>query len=233
MKKQIGAEQRLLELGRKALSRGGIRGLGVRQLCEEAGVSPGTFTSFFGTKRVFADRLLALWYDELKSAVGVHCDHQGTAYERLHAELCAVVRFAGQNGGFLLQLLQDIAAGEASARALIPVAEVNHLSWLQQAIRDAQAEGEIVPGEPRDLLLYLIGAVNMPVAISQLMKNSGENDKFRQMLAAPGSIQDSELPAEEDKLRQLFAQSATEKAALQRLEWALTGIRTRKEGGAA
>ncbi len=211
MKKQIGAEQRLLELGRKALSRGGIRGLGVRQLCEEAGVSPGTFTSFFGTKRAFADRLLALWYDELKSVVGGHREHQGTAYERLHAQLCAVIRFASSNGGILLQLFQDIAAGEASAQALLPVAEVNHLNWLQQAIRDAQAEGEIVPGEPRDLLVYLISAVNMPVAVSHLMQN----------------------PKGGDRLRQLLGQSATEEAALQRLEWALSGIRTKKEGGVA
>ncbi len=210
MKKQIGAEQRLLELGRKALCRSGIRGLRVRRLCEEAEVSPGTFTGFFGTKRAFADRLLSIWYDELKEAVGVHREHQGTAYERLHAELCAVIRFACSNGGIFLQLFQDIAAGEASAQALLPVAEANHLSWLQQAIRDAQNEGEIVAGEPRDLLVYLISAVNMPVAISQLIQNSGGCDKLSRMLG----------------------QSATEDAALQRLEWALSGIRVKKEGGA-
>ncbi len=197
----------MLELGREALARGGIRGLRVRRICEEAGVSPGTFTSFFGTKRAFADRLLELWYEELKAAICVHFEQGGTAFERLRAELLAALSFAAANAGILLQLVQDIGAGEASARALVPVAQLNHLSWLRQAILEAQQEGSIIPGDPWDLLIYIIGAVNMPVAISRLVNVA--------------------------VMEGLMQHSVSEEACRQRLDWALAGIRARQEGGAA
>ncbi len=207
MDKSIGAEQRLLALGREALARGGIRGLRVRRLCEEAGVSPGSFTSFFGTKKNFADRLLAMWYEELKSAMSPHRVRQGTAFERLRAELKAALRFAGANAGILLQLVQDIGAGEASARALVPVAQLNHLRWLREDITEAQDEGDIIPGEPWELLIYIIGAVNMPIAISRLVN----------------------VPM----VQGLMAQCVSEESAMQRLDWALAGLRPQKEGGVA
>ncbi len=205
MEKPIGAEQRLLELGREALARGGIRGLRVRRLCEEAGVSPGTFTSYFRTKRVFADRLLELWYEELKSAVSAQRVQGGSAFERLRAELMAALHFAAANVGILLQIAQDIGAGEASARALVPLAQLNHIAWLRQDIREAQAEGDIIPGEPWDLLIYIIGAVNMPIAVSRMVN----------------------VPA----LQGFLAPSVSEEACRQRLDWALEGIRVK--GGAA
>ncbi len=205
MEKPIGAEQRLLELGREALARGGIRGIRVRRLCEEAGVSPGTFTSFFGTKRAFADRLLELWYEELKNAMSPHRQQAGSAFERLRAELKAALRFAGANAGILLQLVQDIAAGEASAKALVPVAQLNHLRWLREDMMEAQAAGDIIPGEPWELLIYIIGAVNMPIAISRLVN----------------------VPM----VQGLMAQCVSEESAMQRLDWALAGIRGK--GGAA
>ncbi len=208
MDKSTGAEQRLLELGRAALARGGIRGLRVRRLCEEAGVSPGTFTSFFRTKRAFADRLLEQWYGELKVAMSPHREREGTAFERLRAELLAALNFAAANAGILLQLVQDISAGEASARALVPVAQLNHLSWLRQAITEAQSEGSIIEGEPWDLLIYIIGAVNMPVAISRLVSVS--------------------------VMQGLMQHSISEEACRQRLDWALAGIRRQpQKGGAA
>ncbi len=205
MEKSIGAEQRLLELGREALARGGIRGLRVRRLCEEAGVSPGTFTSFFGTKRAFADRLLEQWYEELKSAISAQREQGGTAYERLRAELKAGLRFAAANVGILLQIAQDIGAGEASARALVPLAQLNHLAWLRQDILDAQTEGDIISGDPWDLLIYIIGAVNMPIAVSRLVNMSS--------------------------MQGVLARSISDEACLQRLDWALEGIRVK--GGAA
>ncbi len=205
MEKSIGAEQRLLELGRDALARGGIRGLRVRRLCEEAGVSPGTFTSFFGTKQAFAERLLELWYEELKSAISAQREQGGTAFERLRAELKAALRFAASNAGILLQLAQDIGVGEASARALVPLAQLNHLAWLRQDILEAQAEGDIIREDPWKLLIYIIGAVNMPVAVSRLVN----------------------LPA----MQGFLAHVVSEEACMQRLDWALEGIRVK--GGAA
>ncbi len=175
----------------------------VRRLCEEAGVSPGTFTSFFGTKQAFAERLLTQWYEELKAAiVPPQGPRGGTAYERLREKLAAALRFARENAAILLQLMQDIAAGEASARALVPVAQLNHLNWLQHAIAEAQAEGSIIAGEPRDLLVYIIGAVNMPVALMGLMA----------------------LP--EGGLRPFLEHCVSEEQCLQRLDWALAGIRS-------
>ncbi len=211
MEKSVGAEQRLLELGREALARGGIRGMKVRRLCEEAGVSPGTFTSFFGTKKNFTYRLLEQWYGELKAAMSPHREQGGSAFERLRAELLAALRFAAANSGILLQLVQDIGAGETSARALVPVAQLNHLSWLRQAIVDAQAEGSIIPGDPADLLIYIIGAVNMPVAISRLVN----------------------LPTDDGRLQGLLTHSVSAEACEQRLDWALAGLRPQQEGGEA
>ncbi len=216
MSKEKGAEQRLLELGRVALERDGIRGLRVRRLCAEAGVSPGTFTAFFKTKRAFADRLLNDWYETLKAAIGPHREAEGGPYERLRAELTAVVRFAYHDIGVVRQLIQDVGAGEASVQALIRVAKINHVEWLQQAVRDAQAAGCIVSGSPWKLLAYVFGAANMPLIISNSLNTP-------QVCGARGG----KLPLSED-LRTLLEEIGSLDSALQRMEWALNGITLKK-----
>ncbi len=227
MNKEKGAEQKLLELGMAELERGGIRGLRVRRLCAAANVSPGTFTAFFKTKRAFADRLLEQWYGTLKAAIGPHRKTPGSAWERLRAELEATVRFAWNNLGVLLQLAQDVGAGEASVHALVRVARLNHVEWLHQAIRDAQKDGCIVPGHPWHLLAYMFGAANMPLFIFHTLNAP---HAFGASSSAERGGGHSE--ALQGLFAEIFAEIDGLGSALRRMEWALAGITLRKGGKA-
>lgn len=201
------AEDKLLELGMHWLRRGGVRGLSVRGICAEAGVSPGTFTSYFKTLREFADRLLEQWYEPLKEEVERHRSDGGNAYERLRSELQASSHFFHKNAAVMMQLIIDASKSQESVQDLLHAARLSHMSWLNEAIAEAQAEGYIVKEPVERVMLYLFGAINFPCLLYQLMPEQG-------------------LP-KDAAFFQVMGGAADEKSALQRLDWALQGIRVK------
>lgn len=202
------AEDELLEIGRKWLQRGGVRGLSVRGICAEAGVSPGTFTTHFRTLGEFADRLLAEWYEPLKAAVASRRRAGGNALERLRAELHASAHFFHENAAVMMQLIIDASRSQENVQRLLHAARLTHMSWLSEAIADAQREGYIVREPVERVMLYLFGAINFPCLLYQLMPEEG-------------------LP-EDAGFFQVMEGAADEKSALQRLDWALQGIMINK-----
>lgn len=199
------AEDKLLALGLQKFKTVGVRGLKLRRLCAEAGVSPGTFTTHFKTMRQYTDRLLALWYEPLCEAMQKQrALPEKDALARLRGILQETARFFQRNAGEVFQFIMDISAGEPSALNLAHVARFHHILWLKEAIAEAQEAGQIVTAPVEQVLFYLFGGVNFATLAYHVFSPE----------ALPGGRE----------LCGVMAQLADDEAIMQRLEWTLSGI---------
>lgn len=197
------AREKLKRIGRAWLTRGGIRNIKLRQICEEAGVSPGTFTAHFRTLGNFNEILLREWYEPLRESVEHQSHARGNSLEVLKAELRAAIQFICRNSGVLVQLYMDAAMGEKTVFALFRQTKLTHVAHLRNAIRQAMKDGYLIAGDGDAILFYLVGAIGLPIIVFQLM-----NDKL------PPDI----------RLVENLKNTADEAATIQRMEWALKGI---------
>ena len=201
---KVDAKEKLKRIGQAWLSRGGIRSLKIRPICEEAGVSPGTFTSHYRTLREFKEIILSEWYEPLRESVERESLAHGSSLEVLKAELRASIGFICRNSAVLVQLYMDAAAGEKSVIALFQETRLTHLAHLRRAVIQASKDGYLLAADGDALLSYLMGAIGLPIIVFQSM-----NGKLPQ----------------EIKLLERLKHSAGEVATLERMEWAINGIR--------
>ena len=108
----------------------------------------------------------------------------------------------------MMQLIIDASRSQENVQHLLHAARLTHMSWLSEAIADAQREGYIVKEPVERVMLYLFGAINFPCLLYQLMPEEG-------------------LPKDAAFFR-VMEGAADEKSALQRLDWALQGIMIKK-----
>ena len=201
---KVDAKEKLKRIGQVWLSRGGIRSLKIRPICEEAGVSPGTFTSHYRTLREFKEIILSEWYEPLRESVERESLAHGSSLEVLKAELRASIGFICRNSAVLVQLYMDAAAGEKSVIALFQETRLTHLAHIRRAVIQASKDGYLLAADGDALLSYLMGAIGLPIIVFQSM-----NGKLPQ----------------EIKLLERLKHSAGEVATLERMEWAINGIR--------
>lgn len=201
---KVDAKEKLKRIGQVWLSRGGIRSLKIRPICEEAGVSPGTFTSHYRTLREFKEIILSEWYEPLRESVELESLAHGSALEVLKAELRATIGFICRNSAVLVQLYMDAAAGEKSVISLFQETRLTHLAHIRRAVIQASKDGYLLAADGDALLSYLMGAIGLPIIVFQSM-----NGKLPQ----------------EIKLLERLKHSAGEVATLERMEWAINGIR--------
>ncbi|MGN0835838.1 MAG: TetR/AcrR family transcriptional regulator [Akkermansia sp.] len=204
------ARDRLLELGLQWLRHGGVRGLKVRALCQEAGVSPGTFTAHFRNLRTFSEELLRLWYEPLMTPA-LPPSAQAKPMQVLRAELSAVAAFARRHLDVIFQLLMDARAGVdwIDYSYLADLAQLHHVKRLCEAIEAAQAAGCIVQAPALQVLAHLAGSTNMASFICNMLPTE-------RMLHHP-------------MLREQVLALPTDAFAEQRMEWALRGITLQPE----
>ena len=201
---KVDTKEKLKRIGQVWLSRGGIRSLKIRPICEEAGVSPGTFTSHYRTLREFKEIILSEWYEPLRESVERESLAHGSSLEVLKAELRAAIGFICRNSAILVQLYMDAAAGEKSVIALFQETRLTHLTHIRRAVIQASKDGYLLAADGDALLSYLMGAIGLPIIVFQSM-----NGKLPQ----------------EIKLLERLKHSAGEVATLERMEWAINGIR--------
>lgn len=208
------AEDKLLALGLQKLKSVGVRGLKLRRLCAEAGVSPGTFTSYFKTMGQYKERLLTLWYEPLCEAV-----HQqrvlpeGDELAHLRATLRETALFFRRNAGEVVQLFMDVNAGESSVQRLLRAAQLHHILWLKEAIAEAQQAGQIVDAPAEQVLFYLFGGTNFTTFVYHLF--------------LPNPLPDTR------NFTDMLERLVDEASILQRLEWTLKGITCSMKGDPA
>ncbi|WP_421241350.1 TetR/AcrR family transcriptional regulator [Aeromonas enteropelogenes] len=198
--------QKLLDTGLELATDKGLRGLTVRELAAAAGVNLGSFVYHFGNRDSFIDELVELWYaplfDELKAvaARGAYPD----ALTQFEATMQALIALVGRQRGFINHLFGDALAGEGAAQRFLLSLPRRHPLLLLEQVQRAQAEGALVAGDPVQLMIFIMGAVGLPLVI------------------AGGGRQLGWLP---EQAAPFLAHIDNPEAAQQRLVWALRGLR--------
>lgn len=208
--------QKLLDTGLALAADKGLRGLTVRELAAAAEVNLGSFVYHFGNRDAFIDELVELWYaplfDELK-AVAAKGSYP-SALAAFATTMEALVALVARQRGFINHLFGDAMAGEGAAQRFLLSLPRRHPLLLLEQVRAAQAEGSLVPGNPIQLMIFIMGSVGLPLVIAG---NSRQLDWLPRE-AAP-----------------FLSQIDNPDAALERLTWALRGLRPTdmKEGESA
>lgn len=198
--------QKLLETGLALARDKGLRGLTVRELASAAEVNLGTFVYHFGNRETFLGELVEIWYAPLYEALkrvaarGVYPD----ALAEFEATLLALIELLAHQRGFISHLLGDALAGEGAAQRFLQSLPRRHPLLLLEQVRRAQAEGALVAGHPLQLMIFIMGAVGLPLLIA----GGGQRLAWLPEQGAP-----------------LLAQIDNPEAARQRLGWALRGLR--------
>jgi AcrR family transcriptional regulator len=195
----------LLACGAQIARRSGLRGLTVRGLCQEAGVNTGSFVYHFGSRDKFLAELIEGWYAPLFEQIQSQFAHAGTPVERLQRMVLQLANFASSRGSVISHLLMDGFSGEPVVVAFLRSLGMRHPQLLLRCIVEAQQAGEIAPGEPPHVMLFLLSSVGMPVIMQGLIWDK------------------TVLP---DLLQHTLSRFATEPEHIaERLEWALRGLR--------
>ena len=195
----------LLRAGWTIARRTGLRGLTVRAVARAAGANLGTFVYHFGSREAFVSELIERWYQPLLAGLTLAVAARGRPLVRLRHAVLGLVDFALESGSFVGHLLMDAAGGERAARAFLGSLAGRHPVLLLRLIREAQAHGEIVAGDPTHMMMFMMSSLGLPVLLVRGWAGRRYVD---------------------DELMTAMTRHATDRASIeQRLEWILKGLR--------
>jgi AcrR family transcriptional regulator len=171
-------------------------------------VNLGTFVYHFGTREAFITELMEGWYAPLYTRLKLTADEKLAPLERLQRFLLQLAAFLVQNRRLVRNLILDAFGGERAAVRFIRSLAARHPVLLFDLIRQAQAAGELPPGDPLQVGLFLAGASVLPsIWIGILLP--------KDLIPVP--------------MRSLFRQLAVEPAQIdRRLQWAVSGLTPRR-----
>jgi len=208
----VSARERLLRVGARQARRGGLRLLTVRGVCLEAGVNLGSFVYHFGSRDVFVAELIEQWYAPLLERLTATVDEAQPPQRRLRALLLQLGDWASTNSRFITHVLIDAAAGEAAAQRFVRTLADRHPALILRVVAEAQRAGALARGEPLNIVLFLMGAIALPILLADRLAEA--RLASAQLTRALGTF------ARERRHRE------------QRLDWALAGL-LRKAGDAS
>ncbi len=190
--------------------RTGLRKLTVRAVAERAQVNLGSFVYHFGTRDAFAEALIERWYAPLWAKLQLTVDAELAPIERYRQLVLCLCDWVAANRAFVGHLLMDAAAHEAAALRFMRTLIGRHPALIVTAIRDAQAAGEMVPGEPMHLMAFTMAATGAPILIGHGL--------------ASGRL------VRADVARSILGFAIGRDQIEQRLQWIIAGIGVAKEG---
>ncbi|MFE5284461.1 TetR/AcrR family transcriptional regulator [Nocardia sp. NPDC056611] len=150
----------LLRRAEETLRGGGIERLSLRQLARDTGVSHAAPARHFRDKQALLDALTVAGFDRLGAGFE-KAAAAGTFLERLRAMAHTYLRFAIDNP----ELLALMFARKNSPTPAIEEAAARAFTVPIEMVTDAQARGEVVPGEPRRICLSAVAALQGLAAI--------------------------------------------------------------------
>jgi len=201
---ETATRERLLRSGQSLLKRHGLRGLTVRELAGHAKVNLGSFVYHFGTREAFNAELMERWYAPIWARLQLTADRALMPLERYRDQARCLAEWAAENRDAVGHLMLDVAARETAALGFLRTVAVRHPALMMTTIRDAQQAGQIVAGEPLEILAFTMAAVAFPMVLVQGIASR------RRM--PPGHV------------GPLAATIATPERIARRLQWAITGI---------
>ncbi|WP_194820298.1 TetR/AcrR family transcriptional regulator [Nocardia sp. XZ_19_385] len=146
----------LLQRAEATLRESGVDGLSLRQLARDTGVSHGAPTRHFRDKQALLDALAVAGFERL-GADFENLTPTTSSTDTIHTMARTYLRFATENSALLALMFarrHSPVAGDVMSQAVdrafaIPVT----------LIAEAQARGEIIPGDPRRIALTAVAAL--------------------------------------------------------------------------
>lgn len=202
MGRKSDAYPRILQAGARLIHARGYNGVGIQEICDEAGVNKGSFYHFFGTKR---DLLLAI-IDQLTThiaevlfrpieAAGLPPREAILAVFRKHAESCAngKARAGVMQGCPIGNLVLEMAAQEEGLAPRLRQAMEQFASHMEPHIRRAMEQGEIPPGDAREIARSLTAYFQGVTLLAKADNDAGTIDRL-----ADGALRLAGFPLSEN-----------------------------------
>ncbi len=166
-------DQLLLQAGLELLPETGVRGLGIRQVAERAGVNPGMFHYHFKTKDVFVRTLLQQKYNAMFATLEFEAHKSSSTLENLRAAIAVLVHWGRNNRVLLVRLLGDAFAGEAVVMEFLQANLPRHIAVVMALIVQGQGEGLLRKLPPQQAVAFLMAGVGAPILLGTAVLNSG------------------------------------------------------------
>jgi TetR/AcrR family transcriptional repressor of nem operon len=181
-----------------------VRSITVRAVCQQAEANLGSFVYHFGSREAFVAEVIERWYGPLIDQMTATVDLALPPAERLRALLLQLGDWAATNSRFITHVLMDAASGEVAAQQFVRSLGDRHPALILRVVAEAQRAHELPRGEPLNVVLFLMGAIALPILLA---------DRLAEARLAPA------------ELSRLLVEFARErKHRVQRLDWALGGL---------
>ena len=203
-------DQVLIATARELLSETGCRGFSIRQLTDRAGVNLGMFHYHFKTREQFLSQVLHEVYQEMFASLTFQAHVDRPPLENLRAALKVLGHFARDHRLLMRRLMADAMSGDTTALEFFQRHIPLHLGVLAQLINAGQKTGVLQKIPLPQALSFLAGAVAFPSILVTLATD--------QQLV-PASF-----------LTRFDKDVLSDAAIAQRVDMALRGLRTEREG---
>jgi AcrR family transcriptional regulator len=200
----VSTRERLLRSGLRQARRSGVRSITVRGVCNQAEANLGTFVYHFGSRDAFVAEVIERWYAPLLQTLADTVDGDLAPLERLRALVLQMADWAADNRRFITHVLMDAAGGEPAAVRFVGSLAGRHPVLILRVIGEAQAARVLPAGEPVNVLLFLMGAIALPMLLVERMSEARI------------------APADLTKALSRYAHERQFRE--QRLDWALAGL---------
>ena len=162
----------LLREAQRTLERSGVQSISLRELSRELGVSQGAPRRHFAGKQALLDALAIRGFEQFDEALKRATGKRGQDFKARLTKLArAYVGFALKHPA-LLSLMFEAKQRPDAPRELLEASE-RAFSHGPATFAEAQAAGEVVPGDPARLALVVISALLGLVSISTEGKFKG------------------------------------------------------------
>jgi len=162
----------LLRAAESTLETGGVQSISLRELSRELGVSQGAPRRHFADKQALLDALAIRGFEQFDATLKRAAGKRGQDFKARVTKLArAYVGFALKHPA-LLSLMFEAKQRPDAPRELLEASE-RAFSHGPATFAEAQADGEVVPGDPARLALMVISAVLGLVSISTEGKFKG------------------------------------------------------------
>jgi TetR/AcrR family transcriptional repressor of nem operon len=198
------ARERLLSVGLGQARRAGLRSITVRGVCQQADANLGSFVYHFGSRDAFVAEVIERWYGPLLERMNAAVDRALPPADRLRTLVLQLADWAAANSRFITHVLMDASAGEAAAQQFVRSLAGRHPALILRVLGEAQRAGALPRGEPMNMLLFLMGAIALPILLVERLAG---------VRLAPAGL-----------ARTLAAFAREREYRVQRLDWALAGL---------
>jgi AcrR family transcriptional regulator len=152
----------ILEAAARLATVEGIEGLSIGRLADEVGMSKSGLFAHFGSKEELQLATIEAASDVFAARVTGPATDAPTAAERLHALVDGYLRYLEDDtfpgGCFFASVLAEVDMRPGAVRDRLVAFLGGWVGELEQAVRDAQAEGAVDAGEDPAQLVFEVGA---------------------------------------------------------------------------